>query len=162
MKRTWLGLFLSCIVWIGCSVDREYDCGDHGEYVEGDCFCEQGWTGNYCDEWVVDRNRGDYALISDTCGILWWGMDSIHITTSLVMPLGFFIHGKGLRNAITAEYRNASDYPIIPFQKVTAITASGQDSIFQLDGDVATPWYDPDRLYLSTGVDTCFAVYRRY
>lgn len=123
MKRIWLGLFLSCIACIGCSVDREYDCGDHGEYAEGDCVCERGWIGIYCDEWVVDRHKGDYALISDTCGILWRGMDSIHVTTSTVMPLGFFINAKGLRNAITAEYTNASDYATIPLQKVTAITA---------------------------------------
>lgn len=43
---------------------EEIDCGENGEFLEGDCVCDQGWAGVECDYWDIDRIVGVYHFDS--------------------------------------------------------------------------------------------------
>lgn len=44
-----------------CSPSCDTECGDHGECIEGDCYCEVGYYGWFCEGTILDDFPGTYT-----------------------------------------------------------------------------------------------------
>lgn len=140
---------------------EETDCHEHGEFIEGDCVCELGWGGLGCEVWLPDTYRGAFTLKEDTCGIVPWGMDSIIIGTSSVMPRGFFIHCKAFKYPLTANIPWLDYHDNIPEQAIMILDSLGNDSTMIISGSL-DHWYPDSVLRFTRGNDSCAAFFQRY
>ena len=44
------------------------DCGDNGSCGKGDCICDDGWTGDNCEEEVVEEEEEEFSMVFDSSG----------------------------------------------------------------------------------------------
>lgn len=86
-------LLFALLLLSGCPTEG-YDCGDHGEYIEGGCVCENGWAGTTCEYNLATYLLGNYLLDTayiDSNGVD-LGFDSLEITSNLVGPMILELH----------------------------------------------------------------------
>jgi hypothetical protein len=137
--RPALLLACTCILIAGTSSSCLHtgpppDCGPNGEFVEGDCVCDEGWGGADCNAWLADTYAGVYVVESDTCVAYGIGFDSLRIFGSLVAPRGIFLEASNLRRPITAIIGWNTTEADIPLQENVRIDSSGGETPISIQG----------------------------
>ena len=70
MNRTYILLCLSAVLfWSGCKKDPclEITCENGGVCMEGDCECPEGFKGNFCESFDLQRYFGTYDVSYEGC-----------------------------------------------------------------------------------------------
>jgi hypothetical protein len=153
--------FSACICGSFCPDDY---CGAHGECIEGDCVCDDGYGGVQCDSYLNAKFDGRYAVAQDCADSMQVLSDSASFAPRFNSKKEFSITGlwRSASSIVQAQVRYDGYSFDIPRQPISA-----QHDIASSEGSIT---YDARSAHLSyriydrgapTIVDSCTVTFTR-
>lgn len=131
----------------------EVDCGENGEFLEGDCVCDVGWEGYVCDSWIIDRVVGNYTAgaIEVDSGRASIALGDIRVYTNGPNDKIFYLDAAQMRDPIACRIPGRRyNEAFVDWQNNVHSDTIGLSSPITIMGDMRLDYQEKFSLYLES------------